>query len=111
MVLPSGLVLTITTVFVSVFLLGLNALAQDNEDPFGDDGENHQMVRWVRLFESGVKQYERRRAEVEEAMKGQAIEGATLVETELWHHALMCRSLQPDAEGHCEQMKKDIGLV
>jgi len=107
----AGTMLVLETIFVTVVLLGLNALAQENEDPFGSYREDFNLRSFVRLFELGLVRYEKRNAQVKHVMNAQVPQGATALETELWYRALMCRDLAPDEKAHGDFMKEQLGLV
>eukprot|EP00747_Dinoflagellata_sp_TGD_P182418 gnl/TRDRNA2_/TRDRNA2_36663_c0_seq2.p1 gnl/TRDRNA2_/TRDRNA2_36663_c0~~gnl/TRDRNA2_/TRDRNA2_36663_c0_seq2.p1 ORF type:complete len:370 (-),score=63.32 gnl/TRDRNA2_/TRDRNA2_36663_c0_seq2:61-1170(-) len=90
MVVSAAAVSGFEAIFVAFVLLGLNALATENEDPFMGDYEDLHLDSFVRIFELKIAFYEDQRAKVAEATKGQTFQGASEAEVEVWYHAIMC---------------------
>jgi len=96
-IIPAGFLTLVNSCVVLIVMTGLNALAQENEDPFGRDDEDVRTDAYVRLFERGLQVYEEKRARVEALLEtgSQSLKakGASDAQLEVWRHCLVCNDL------------------
>lgn len=122
-IIPGGLVTLVNCSVVLIVMTGLNALAQENEDPFGRDEEDVRVDAYLRLFEHALSLYEETRSNVEVLLESDAdaLEraGASKAEVEVWRHACVCNDLLAHSDPgeletlslkHAEAVKKYLLL-
>lgn len=83
----AGGFLVLNTFVCTTVLFGLNALAQEHEDPFGTAQEDMQLRKLTRAWHRAVQIYEERRATAEQGRTGLSSEEV------MEHHRFICSDI------------------
>lgn len=91
LVIPARVTIVVSSLFVMTVLLGLNANAQESEEPLGTDERDIKFSSFVKLLEMAVFRYEKNYSRVKNALKGsKLVEGLSPGELDLLEQATVC---------------------
>lgn len=104
--IPETAMLLITTLLISCMMMGLNALAQENEDPYGGD-DDMPLCSVVDLFEKALDAYEQQREQLGKHLPA----GLTTCQQDVWYSAALCGDgISCKDDVRLEGLSQELGL-